>query len=217
MDDKKQEFLGIFTEHIKRSGADNLLKWLEDSDFFTAPASARAYLAETGGLVKHSLDVYKRLRGIYMGERLLASPDEFHGLSPAEEESITIVGLLHDICKVRTFYMEPRNQKTYDPDKVAAAFPGNRKKDGLGEFIWETVMGYSIEDKFPFGDGEKSVFIINTYMRLKPSEAISIRWHTGIRDGQYAAMDAFAKYPLAAMTYMADFQAVFLDECPSNN
>ena len=38
---KKEEFLNICNEKIKRDGIDNLLKWLNDSDFFIAPASTK--------------------------------------------------------------------------------------------------------------------------------------------------------------------------------
>ena len=58
----KDQFIEIFNDHIKRPGADALLAWLEKSDFFTAPASTRFHLSEPGGLVKHSVHVYERLR-----------------------------------------------------------------------------------------------------------------------------------------------------------
>ena len=38
--EKNQEkFIELFNEYIKREGAENLLDWLINSDFFTAPAS----------------------------------------------------------------------------------------------------------------------------------------------------------------------------------
>ena len=53
----KEKFIEIYTNNIKRDGADKLLEWLLGSDFFTAPASTRHHLAYKGGLVEHSLNV----------------------------------------------------------------------------------------------------------------------------------------------------------------
>ena len=57
----KNEFIALYTTHIKREGADKLLDYLVSNDFFTAPASARFHAAEEGGLCYHSINVYNRL------------------------------------------------------------------------------------------------------------------------------------------------------------
>lgn len=49
-----QDFKDIVTMYIKREGIDDLMAWLENSDFFSAPASTRFHGSETGGLCKHS-------------------------------------------------------------------------------------------------------------------------------------------------------------------
>lgn len=113
----KEQFIEIFNDHIKRPGADALLSWLEKSDFFTAPASTRFHLSEPGGLVKHSVHVYERLRELYSNE-LARNTDGPVILSDEDEEKIAICGLLHDICKVGCYKQEPKNQKTYDHEKV---------------------------------------------------------------------------------------------------
>lgn len=41
------------------------------------------------------------------------------------------------------------------------------------------VPYYAIEDQFPYGHGEKSVFLIERKMHLKIDEAMAIRWHMG--------------------------------------
>lgn len=58
---KKEEFIKIYNENIKREGADKLLNYLLASDFFTAPASTRYHCAYAGGLCEHSVNVYYRL------------------------------------------------------------------------------------------------------------------------------------------------------------
>ena len=70
--DYKQIFVDQYTQHIKRRGADRLLEWLIGSDFFTAPASTRFHAAYEGGLVEHSLNVYK----VFMKKHFVEGEDD---------------------------------------------------------------------------------------------------------------------------------------------
>lgn len=114
----KDCFIERYTQWIHLPGADKLLQWLESTDFYSAPASTRFHLAREGGLAEHSLHVYERLRMLFMREFT-------NGVlpTPEQDESIAVCGLLHDICKVNVYQQEPKNRKTYDPEKVAAAEP----------------------------------------------------------------------------------------------
>ena len=208
----KKQFLDIFMRRVYRPGAEEFLEWLKTTDFFTAPASTRFHLAREGGLVEHSSHVYQRLKRLYMLE--FTNGDLPY---PDQHESIAICGLLHDICKVNVYRQEPKNRKTYDPDKVAVAEVWQVKHDALGDYIWETVMGYRFEDDFPYGHGEKSVYLISGPMALTHEEAMAIRWHMGFSDNEFKAGgftvgNAFEKYPLAVLTHIADLQATYLDE-----
>ena len=76
---------------------------------------------------------------------------------------------------------------------------------------------YTVEDQFPYGHGEKSVYLIERFMRLKTEEAVAIRWHMGgfddaVRGGSFVISAAFEKYPLALLLHLADMQATYLDE-----
>ena len=69
----------------------------------------------------------------------------------------------------------------------------------------------------PFGHGEKSVYLIEHFMRLKTAEAIAIRWHMGgfddaVRGGSFAVSDAYNTYPLAVKLHIADLTATYLME-----
>lgn len=200
MENYKSQFLSIYTEKIKRPGADKFLEWLNKTDFFAAPASTRYHLSEPGGLVAHSVHVYERLRFLYLSEKFNDLKDcgdaVAAGLSDAEEETIAICGLLHDICKVNFYKAGTRNVKN----------------ETTGQ--WEKVPCYTIEDQLPYGHGEKSVYIIGGFMRLTREEAMAIRWHMGPwQDGEKQnAGAAFGKFSLALLTHMADMQATYLDE-----
>ena len=85
---------------VNRPGMDSLIKWLEDSDYFRAPASAEYHLNYEGGLALHSYKVYSVLEGIAKKY----APETPH-------DSIIICGLLHDLAKVNFYVRELRNKK----------------------------------------------------------------------------------------------------------
>ena len=193
----KTKFLNIYNQNIKRPGSEELLKWLKNADCFAAPASSRFHLAKPGGLVEHSIHVYERLRALFLMEKT-RNAGEVASLTPEEEETVAICGLLHDICKVNFYDIEMRNRKNDQ---------GN----------WEKYAAYTIKDKLPYGHGEKSVYIASGFMRLKREEAMAIRWHMGgfdeaAKGGSYAVTEAFSQFPLALLTHLADMQATYLDE-----
>ena len=184
----KARFMEIYRENIHRGGADKLLKWLESSDFFTAPASTRFHGSYIGGLCEHCVHVYERLRQLC----------QIYDIS-ASDETIAICGLLHDICKVDFYKQSTRN----------------RKNDQTGK--WEKVPYYEVDDKVPYGHGEKSVYIISGFIKLSREEAMAIRWHMGgfddaVRGGSCALTNAYEKYPLAVLLHMADLAATYIDE-----
>ena len=74
-----------------------------------------------------------------------------------------------------------------------------------------------MDDAFPYGHGEKSVFLIERRMRLKIEEAMAIRWHMGgfddsVRAGGFAMSQAYEKYPLAVKLHLSDLESTYLME-----
>lgn len=195
MEESKETFINLYEGAIKKDGADKLLKWLEKSDFFTAPASTRFHLSEPGGLCKHSIHVALRLEDLCEDE-CRRNPD----FIMPDTETIYTVGLLHDVCKANFYKVEMRN-----------------RKNEQGK--WEQYPFYVVEDALPFGHGEKSVYIISGFMKLTREEAMAIRWHMGgWNQGEaQTAGNAFNKYPLAVLTHIADLQATYLDEVPTGD
>ncbi|MDO5784469.1 MAG: HD domain-containing protein [Eubacteriales bacterium] len=184
--DYRQIFIDQYKEKIQRRGADRLLEWLMSSDFFTAPASTRFHAAYEGGLVEHSLNVYR----IMMKKHFVEGEDD--------PESAAICTLLHDICKAGFYEVSFRN-----------------RKNDAG--VWEKVPYYTINDRFPYGHGEKSVFLIERFMRLKTEEAVAIRWHMGgfddaAKSGSFAIAHAYEQYPLAVKLHLSDLEATYLCE-----
>ena len=184
----KKEFLELARKNIKREGIEGLLAWLETTDFFEAPASSKFHSAEAGGLCFHSLNVYKRL--------LTLATNEW-GEDKINLESITLIALFHDICKCCYYKVEMRNVK----------------EDG----VWVQKPYYAVDDALPYGHGEKSVYIINGYLRLTREEALAINWHMGgfdrrVQGGDQEFSSAYYKYPICTLTHIADVMATYLDE-----
>lgn len=72
--------------------------------------------------------------------------------------------------------------------------------------------GYLVLDRFPFGHGEKSVFLISRFMQLADAEALAIRWHMGpyddaARGGSREYEKALRFSPLVAALHAADMLA----------
>ena len=187
----KEKFIEIYNANIKREGADKLLEYLVSSDFFEAPASARFHSSYAGGLCDHSLNVYECLKEYLDTPRV----KEGYGFSYSDE-SIAIVALLHDLCKVGVYKKGFRNVK----DEKGA---------------WQRVDTFEYDDRLPYGHGEKSVYIISGYMRLTREEAFAIRYHMGYsseREDPRNVSAAFEMFPLAFALSTADSEATYFIE-----
>ena len=198
---------------VERAGIDKLMGYIRNkTDFYKAPASTRFHLACEGGLLQHSLNVYDCL--IAKKESPVWKPV----LAEIPDESLIIMALLHDLCKTNFYAEGTKNQKTYDPEKVAAAEPWQRKHDKMGDYIWEAVKIYQIDDQLPLGHGEKSVMLIQCYIRLTMQEVMAVRWHMGFSEAKenYAAAGlAMEKYPVVLALHEADLEATKIWEVNS--
>ena len=173
------KFIDIYTTYIKREGSDTLLDYLKKSDFFIAPASSKYHNNCEGGLVDHSINVYESLKNL--NDKLELG---------FNDESIAIVGLLHDVCKIDFYKIEYRNRKNEETGK------------------WEKYPFYSVDEKFPFGHSEKSCYIIQSMMKLTREECLAIRGHMGAWDKDPTlTSNIFEISKLALYTHFADLIA----------
>ena len=180
----KEEFISIYNKYINRAGSKELLDWMQKTDFFTAPASTKYHCACECGLVMHSVSVFNTLMEKHFDEE------------KDNAESFAIAALLHDLCKAQFYKVSTRNVKN----------------EQTGQ--WEKQPFYAVEDSFPYGHGEKSVFLIERFMRLKIEEAMAIRWHMGgFEDSNgFTVSLAYEKYPLAVKLHLADLESTYLIE-----
>ena len=82
--------IDIMLKHTKRRDMNHLRDYLNESDFYTIPASKRFHNNEKGGLAKHCLSVYS----------LFYNHIHKLGIKDIPHDSIVICSLLHDLCKI---------------------------------------------------------------------------------------------------------------------
>lgn len=183
MQSKKEEFISLCNQ-VKRDGIDGLLDWLETNGFYDSPASTKYHGAYQGGLLEHSLNVYHEMN------RLLKVYPEIK----ANPESVIIISLFHDLCKVNKYVVEKRS----------------RKNDN-GQ--WETYDSYAIKEDFCFGGhGSKSMYLVQRFIELTPEEAVAINTHMSCWDGNTSVGAAFTQFPLAWLLHVADESATYIVE-----
>lgn len=171
----KEEFIKLLKQ-IDREGMDKLIEFLNRSDFFEAPASTRFHGCFKGGLLEHSMKVYEILK-----------------TKTEDSDSVKIIALLHDICKVNYYKTDYRNAKNE-------------------QGVWEKVPYYTVDDLIPYGHGEKSVMMLSEFIKLTPEERYAIRWHMGFTEPKelYTTIgQAYKKYPIALLMHEADLEATY--------
>lgn len=190
-----KEIVELLFTKVKRVGVDKLLEYLASHDYYTAPASTKFHGNYAGALASHSINVCALLTDLnekYQG-----------GLF---DETVILSALMHDLCKVDFYTKEFRNQKVYKEN--------GKKSDAGGRFDWEAVEVYTVEDKMPLGHGEKSLYMLQGFIKVTREEAFLIRWHMGpfSSANEYDFNNAVQYQHSVALMYTADFLASSLYE-----
>ena len=202
----KTDFIGLLNSLTPREGMDieKLIKKLENSDFFYAPASTQFHNSYEGGLCDHCLNVCSNMLQLddMKAETLVINPEDVR-------DSVIIVSLLHDISKMNLYTRGIKNEKVYTEE--------GSKYDELGRYDWVSKrIWVTRDDKFIFGSHEStSEFMVRKFIPLEIEESIAILHHMGSM-GWDSAKDnigeVFNKYWLALLLYQADMLATYVDE-----
>ena len=145
----KEEFVSLL-ESTGRKGVDSVVDYLGKAGFFHAPASVNRHLSHDGGLLEHSLNVYK------MAVRLRVQMVEMRpGIeSRLPEDSVAIAALLHDVCKANIYKKVTKYRKdahnrweSYDgyaqglsESAAAQSSAGTETSGGSSAARWHTVV-----------------------------------------------------------------------------
>jgi hypothetical protein len=187
----KEKIISVLRE-TSRDEICGLIDYLEDSDFFTAPASTKYHGSYPGGLAEHSLHVWY----------LLQHKNEYYRLE-LSTDTIAIIALGHDICKINFYGKEIKNVLK------------GKKDNGYGKQIndWQEEEVVIVKDQFPIGHGEKSVITLLRFIQLTDLEIAMIRWHMGgyVPKDDYRDLDnAVNMYPAIVALHAADLEASHL-------
>lgn len=208
----KETFLALVNS-IEREGVDKerLIRQLEGSDFFDAPASAMYHNAFRGGLCAHSLNVYYTL--VNMCRAMYTQVDENGEVQdyvcPYSEDTLKIVALFHDFDKMNKYERTVMNKKVYSET--------GSKYDEMGKYDWQSVPGYKrkeAKDIFLLGShGENSVYMTETFFPLSTEEHCAIINHHGCFDNpKLDITPIFNRYSLACLLHLADMAATYIKE-----
>lgn len=183
----KEEILSILLS-VERDGIDNMIKWLSKSTYFTMPSSTRFHGNYDGGLAEHSLNVYNSLK-MLCDKYTEQFPETYFN-----EDSLKIIALCHDFCKIDLYKKSFRNVKN----------------ESTGQ--WEKKQVFEFDDALGMGHGEASVYIIQSFIKLTREEALAIRWHMGgydaaIKGGERGVYVATKQTPLVTLIQFADMWA----------
>lgn len=184
----KKRFIDCVSTYIARDGIEDLIQWLEnETDFFTAPCSTKYHLNIKGGLCQHSLNVLKSIFVFAYQYNVNCST-----------ETLAIVSLFHDICKVNTYKECLKWYK--DPNDSDAK--------------WEQTITYQFNEDFAYGHSEKSVFYLQQFIHLTPYEAQAINGHMGFSDVRGANLigNIFKQNKLAILLHVCDLYSTYLME-----
>ena len=196
----KIEFINLLRSS-GRENIENLILWLDTkSDFFTAPSSSKYHGCIEGGLCQHSLNVYKAAQAELENIKKLGRVDI--NISSISNDNLIIATLLHDLCKTNYY------------KKAIKMF----KDDATNS--WHHYYTYEVEDNFPIGHGEKSVIMLQNFIKLAWNEILAIRWHMSAHDSgiatstpeRIAMYDSMTKCPLVIILQNADLFATYMME-----
>ena len=172
---EKSRFIQLL-QGTHRPGIERLIAWMETKcDFFDAPSSTVFHNNFPHGLLFHSLNVY---------DAAMAIDEHMFPLGAFEErgythENIVIATLLHDLCKANNY----KGVEKWLKDETKPA--GHQ---------WTTYKGYEVDDQFPLGHGDKSLYIAQSCIRLERCEALAINHHMNFFRPT-VELDPYVRYP----------------------
>lgn len=229
----KKETLELLSNISKNGRNTNKLQtFLQESDYFIAPASRRYHMSIEGGLARHNLHVYSLVTDLHK----LKCPDIAADIADTISvyNCLALISVCHDLCKVGFYKKSDESSSTAQQNFARDLFKGKklnpeyqRNKEFCSNLIGWAKGGFEgpeplpqtqweIKDEFPLGHGTKSVLIASRYIDLTDEELLAIKWHSGSYEcsemERKAYETALRQTPLVSLLYAADYLACFAVE-----
>lgn len=171
-----------------REGVENLVNYMEEYGFFSAPCSTSHHLSHEGGLAEHSFNVYE----------IMAEFNEMLGY-PVSEKSIIICSLLHDLGKMGQY-----DKPTYVPNMLKGIAT---KANPNPEPYQSTSKPYVSNPDLLYVDHEvRSIAIASRFIELTEEEQQAILWHNGLY-GNFKYQIQGKETPMYMLLHFADMWA----------
>lgn len=168
-------------------GSEELLKFLEKTNFFTSPASTKYHCSYKGGLLDHTINVYSNLCKLNK---------EFN--TGYSQQTLIKVAFCHDFGKIGLYEEYDKNEKI---DGKWVSLRAYRTTDPASRYIAGDVSfnSYMVASRYiPFND-EEIIALCNYTHLYDPSKFPEIN-------------NIISKYPLTLLLYMADMTATYITE-----
>lgn len=165
---------------VNRPGMEKLIDWIENKSDFFIAPASTMFHGNYEG------GLCDHSLNVY---RLFKEKNEKYDLG-LSEDNVKIMALFHDICKANFYKLSSRNKKI----------------DGK----WTSIPWYDVEDAFPVGHGEKSVIMLQQFIRLTKEELMGIRWHMGgyePADNRRTISNAWEQCKSGVCLHTADLEA----------
>lgn len=159
--DKFISILNSTLNKINQEDINNFIEFLDNSDFFTAPATIRYCLSQDGGLCEYTLQVYDNLVELY---------NTFSN-TIYSTETLVKVGLLHSLYKINMYDKYLKNVKVNNE--------------------WVQEESYKIsETKETYGNGGLTSYVIaSRYLPLSDEEIVALCNYDRVRDNNFLEMN----------------------------
>lgn len=166
----------------KREGMEDLIAYMEDCGFFSAPCSGSYHLACEFGLVQHTRNVMMTAENI--GYHLLG-PKKY----PEIKDSVTIAAALHDLGKMGQFEK---------PNYIPNILKGGKQSDS---------KPFTTNPDLLYVDHEiRSIAIASMFIDLTEDEQFAILYHNGMYGNLKYALSG-KETPLFMIIHWADMWA----------
>ena len=177
----------------ERDGIENLISWMNDNGYFTAPCSTHHHLCKEGGLAEHSFNVFMRMTKLCTA---LLGEEETRN----NHAAITICSLLHDIGKCGQF------GKPYYVENYLS------KVDKEGNPIRSSAKPYvSNSELMNVSHDIRSAIILSKFIQLTEEEQYAILYHNGLY-GDLKYQISGKETPLYMLLHFADMWASRVNE-----
>ena len=166
-----------------REGMADLLDYMADCGFLTAPCSGSFHLAKEGGLLEHSLNV------LHAAEKISSALIGSKNLTKEMKDSIAICALLHDLGKMGQFEKPNYIPNVLKSGEVSSSKPYTTNSDLL-----------------PVDHEIRSIAIASMFIDLTEEEQFAILYHNGMYGNLKYALQGH-ETPLYLITHTADMWA----------